>query len=158
RSKKVASHQGNRRPWRDLLAEEALALGYPRGQCRTGVTGGSMDVRHDDETIHEALRQTPYGPRHGNTEARVPYWVYQDEANRKREQQRVFEGATWNFVCLEDDIPNKGDYRTNHVGTMPVIVVRGPEGEINCFENRCAHRGSLIAFDDGGNVQNNFKC
>lgn len=90
--------------------------------------------------------------------ARVPYWVYQDEANYKRELQRVFEGATWNFVCLEADIPNKGDYRTNVVGAMPVIVVRGADGAINCFENRCAHRGALIAFDDGGNVQNNFKC
>ena len=72
--------------------------------------------------------------------------------------QRLFEGATWNFVCLEADIPNKGDYRTNTSATMPVIVVRDADGSINCFENRCAHRGALIAFDDGGNVQNNFKC
>src|SRR5881394_3762324 len=41
---------------------------------------------------------------------------------------------------------------------MPVIVVRDADGSIKCFENRCAHRGSLIAFDDGGNVQNQFKC
>jgi phenylpropionate dioxygenase-like ring-hydroxylating dioxygenase large terminal subunit len=39
-----------------------------------------------------------------------------------------------------------------------VIVVRDADGSINCFENRCAHRGALIAFDDSGNVQNNFKC
>lgn len=90
--------------------------------------------------------------------ARVPYWIYQDEANYGREMQRLFQGPTWNFVCLEADIPDKGDYRTNHVGAMPVIVVRGPDGAINCFENRCAHRGALIAFDDGGNVQNKFKC
>jgi phenylpropionate dioxygenase-like ring-hydroxylating dioxygenase large terminal subunit len=89
---------------------------------------------------------------------RVPYWVYQDQTNYKHEMQRLFEGATWNFVCLEADIPNKGDYRTNTVGAMPVIVVRDADGAINCFENRCAHRGALIAFDDGGNVQNNFKC
>jgi anthranilate 1,2-dioxygenase large subunit/terephthalate 1,2-dioxygenase oxygenase component alpha subunit len=36
--------------------------------------------------------------------------------------------------------------------------VRDADGSINCFENRCAHRGALIAFDDGGNVQNQFKC
>jgi anthranilate 1,2-dioxygenase large subunit/terephthalate 1,2-dioxygenase oxygenase component alpha subunit len=115
-----------------------------------------MDVRH--ETILDAQRSTSHGPWPEDTEARVPYWVYQDEANYTRELRRVFEGATWNFVCLEADIPNQGDYRTNHVGAMPVIVVRGPDGGINCFENRCAHRGALIAFDDGGNVQNNFKC
>ncbi|MBV8393676.1 MAG: hypothetical protein JOY81_10895, partial [Alphaproteobacteria bacterium] len=44
--------------------------------------------------------------------ARVPYWVYQDEANYQRELQHLFEGRTWNYVCLEADIPNKGDYRT----------------------------------------------
>jgi len=90
--------------------------------------------------------------------ARVPYWIYQDEPNYKREMERLFAGPTWNFVCLEADIPNKGDYRTNQIGEMPVIVVRDTDGRINCFENRCAHRGALIAFDDGGNVQNNFKC
>ena len=116
-----------------------------------------MDIRHD-ETIHEAPRLTPHGPWPRISLARVPYWVYQDEANYKREMQRLFEAATWNFVCLEADIPNKGDYRTNHVGVLPVIVVRDADGAINCFENRCAHRGALIAFDDGGNVQNNFKC
>ncbi|CAN5165235.1 aromatic ring-hydroxylating dioxygenase subunit alpha [soil metagenome] len=107
-----------------------------------------MDVRYNEsETIWPE-----------DSLARVPYWVYQDEANYKREMERLFEAATWNFVCLEADIPNKGDYRTNQVGDMPVIVARDADGAINCFENRCAHRGALIAFDDGGNVQNNFKC
>src|SRR5262245_7698484 len=115
-----------------------------------------MDIRHD-ETIREPVT-TPHGSWPEDSLARVPYWIYRDEANYQREQQRLFEGRSWNFVCLEADIPNKGDYRTNHVGLMPVIAVRGPNGEINCFENRCSHRGSLIAFDDGGNVQNNFKC
>src|SRR5215471_9368483 len=110
-----------------------------------------MDIRHD-ETIHEPVT-TPHGPWPEDSLARVPYWIYRDEANYQREQQRLFEGKTWNFVCLEADIPNKGDYRTNHVGVMPVIAVRGPNGEINCFENRCAHRGSLIAFDLAGNLR-----
>ncbi len=116
-----------------------------------------MDIRHE-ETALDLPGSTPHGPWPEDSLARVPYWVYQDEANYKREMQRLFEAATWNFVCLEADIPDKGDYRTNHVGALPVIVVRDADGSINCFENRCAHRGALIAFDDGGNVQNNFKC
>lgn len=115
-----------------------------------------MDTRIDP-TVHEAAT-TPHGPWPEDSLARVPYWVYQDQENYTREMRRIFEGATWNFVCLEADIPNKGDYRTNQVGGMPVIVVRDADGSINCFENRCAHRGALIAFDDSGNVQNNFKC
>ncbi len=113
-----------------------------------------MDVRHD-EGLKEPV-STGIWPE--ESLARVPYWVYQDEANYRREMERLFEAATWNFVCLEADIPNKGDYRTNHVGIMPVIAVRAADGGINCFENRCSHRGALIAFDDGGNVGNQFRC
>ena len=115
-----------------------------------------MDTRIDP-TVHEAATM-PHGPWPEDSLARVPYWVYQDQDVYRREQERIFESKTWNFVCLEADIADKGDYRTNVVGGMPVIVVRAAEGGINCFENRCAHRGALIAFDDGGNVQNNFKC
>ena len=115
-----------------------------------------MDTRIDP-TVHEAATM-PHGPWPEDSLARVPYWVYQDQDVYHREQERIFESKTWNFVCLEVDIADKGDYRTNVVGGMPVIVVRAAEGGINCFENRCAHRGALIAFDDGGNVQNNFKC
>jgi phenylpropionate dioxygenase-like ring-hydroxylating dioxygenase large terminal subunit len=114
-----------------------------------------MDIRHA-EGIEQAA--TSNGPWPEGSLARVPYWVYQDEANYQRELRRLFEGATWNFVCFEADIPNKGDYRTSHIGILPVIVVRDADRRVNCFENRCAHRGALIAFDDGGNVQNNFKC
>jgi len=100
----------------------------------------------------------PAGAWPDDSVARVPYWVYQDEANYRREMERLFEGPTWNFVCLEADIPEKGDYRTSLIGAMPVIVVRDADGGINCFENRCAHRGALIAFDEGGKVENQFKC
>ena len=88
----------------------------------------------------------------------APYWAYQDEATYRLEQKRIFEGPVWNFVCLEADVGKAGDYRTTFVGEMPVIVVRGEDGEIYAFENRCAHRGALIALDDGGSNAKNFQC
>src|SRR5689334_22528657 len=90
--------------------------------------------------------------------ARVPYWVYQDEANYRAELRRIFEGPTWSYVCLESDLERPGDYRTTFVGEMPVVVVRGAEGAIHAFENRCAHRGALIALDDGGAAGSHFQC
>jgi anthranilate 1,2-dioxygenase large subunit/terephthalate 1,2-dioxygenase oxygenase component alpha subunit len=100
-------------------------------------------------------------PRHewpGASLARVPYWVYQDEPNYRAELRRIFEGPTWSYVCLESDVEKPGDYRTTFVGEMPVIVVRGAEGEIHAFENRCAHRGALIALDDSGTTGSHFQC
>ena len=88
----------------------------------------------------------------------APYWVYQDEATYRLEQKMIFEGPVWNYLCLEADVTKPGDYRTTFVGEMPVIVVRGEDGEIYAFENRCAHRGALIALDDGGRNAKDFQC
>ncbi|HXH82150.1 MAG TPA: aromatic ring-hydroxylating dioxygenase subunit alpha [Candidatus Tectomicrobia bacterium] len=93
----------------------------------------------------------------GATLARVPYWVYQDAANYEAELRRIFEGPTWSYVGLEADVAAPGDYRTTFVGEMPVIVVRAEDGTIHAFENRCAHRGALIALDDGGTAKH-FQC
>ena len=93
----------------------------------------------------------------GTTLTRVPYWVYQDAGNYRDELRQIFEGPVWNFVCLESDVERPGDFRTTFVGEMPVIVVRGEDGRINAFENRCAHRGALIALDDTGCAKH-FQC
>jgi phenylpropionate dioxygenase-like ring-hydroxylating dioxygenase large terminal subunit len=88
---------------------------------------------------------------------RVPYWVYRDPAVARNEQTQVFEGPGWHYLCLEIDVPETGDYRTTMMGAMPVVVARTEDGEIVAFENRCAHRGSLICLDDGGRVKD-FQC
>lgn len=88
---------------------------------------------------------------------RVPFWVYRDPAVARDEQARVFEGPAWHFLCLEIDVPEVGDYRTTTIGTMPVVVARDESGTIVAFENRCAHRGSLICLEDGGRVKD-FQC
>ena len=89
--------------------------------------------------------------------ARVPYWVYQDEENYRAELRRIFEGPVWNYLCLASDLDRPGAFRTTFVGEMPVIAVRGERDEIHAFENRCAHRGALIALDDAGSVRH-FQC
>jgi anthranilate 1,2-dioxygenase large subunit/terephthalate 1,2-dioxygenase oxygenase component alpha subunit len=88
---------------------------------------------------------------------RIPYWVYQDASVYQTEQNQVFGGPTWNYLCLEAEIPKSGDFRTTFIGEMPVIVVRGNDDEIYSFENRCAHRGALIALEDKGNAED-FTC
>lgn len=88
---------------------------------------------------------------------RIPYRVYQDPEVLRHEQKTVFEGPVWNFLALEAEIPNRGDYRTTFVGSMPVVVVRGEAGAIHAFENRCVHRGALIVLDDAGTAKD-FTC
>ena len=86
------------------------------------------------------------------TYSRVPYQVFQRGDVLAMEQQRVFEGPVWNFLGLEAEVPNGGDFKTTFVGRMPVVVTRDEDGEVYAFENRCAHRGALICLDDFGNA------
>ncbi len=89
--------------------------------------------------------------------ARIPDWVYTSAAIYEREVARIFHGRTWNYVALEAEIPKQGDFKRSFVGPTPVVVARGPDGAINVFENRCAHRGSEFCQDYRGNV-GEFVC
>jgi anthranilate 1,2-dioxygenase large subunit/terephthalate 1,2-dioxygenase oxygenase component alpha subunit len=106
-------------------------------------------------TLHD-MRAQPVPEWEGDV-TRIPYWVYQHPQIGKDEQEKIYAGPTWNYLCLEAEVPHKGDFRTTFIGEMPVIVVRGNDEEIYAFENRCAHRGALIALEDGGNAED-FTC
>jgi phenylpropionate dioxygenase-like ring-hydroxylating dioxygenase large terminal subunit len=95
--------------------------------------------------------QSRVWPAEGLT--RVPYWVYQDESIYAREQERIYRGTTWNFLGLEAELPKAGDFKTTFVGDMPVVVTRDEKGALNCFENRCAHRGALLCLKGRGNLK-----
>ena len=72
----------------------------------------------------------------------IPDWVYTDETIYAREVERIFHGATWNYVALEAEIPSAGDYIRSNVGPTPVVVARTEDGSITVVENRCMHRAA----------------
>ncbi len=89
-------------------------------------------------------------PKEGNS--RVPYRMFTDPEIYKAELDRVFLGPTWQFLCLADELPNPGDYKTTFLGETPVIVTRGEDGLIHAMVNRCAHRGNLVCLKRQGNA------
>src|SRR4051794_24780235 len=54
----------------------------------------------------------------------IPDWVYTSQPLYDREMDRIFQGDTWNFVALEAEIPNTGDYKRGYVGSVPVVIAR----------------------------------
>jgi anthranilate 1,2-dioxygenase large subunit len=88
---------------------------------------------------------------------RVPFWIFQDRDIYAAEQQRIFQGPSWNYLCLAVEVKNTGDFVTTFVGDTSVIVARDTDGELYAFENRCAHRGALIALESRGNTKD-FTC
>jgi len=88
---------------------------------------------------------------------RVPYQVYLDPDLYALEQELIFQGPTWNFLCLEAEIPNPGDYKLTYVGDAPVVVVRKSDGGVSAVLNRCAHKGAVLCFKLRGNITE-FNC
>ena len=83
----------------------------------------------------------------------MPFRLYMDDDVRAAEQARLFQGPVWQFLCLADEVPNVGDYKTTYAGETPVIVTRSEDGGLNAFENRCVHKGALVCLGDRGNAK-----
>jgi anthranilate 1,2-dioxygenase large subunit len=84
--------------------------------------------------------------------SRVPYRLYHDPEAYQREQEQIFRGPTWNFLGLEAEVPNPGDFQTTYVGNTPIIVNRDANGRIYALVNRCAHRGAMVRREMSGNA------
>src|SRR3954469_4402539 len=85
-----------------------------------------------------------------NALSEVPFRVYTDPEQYRLEQEQIFKGPTWSYLCLTAEIPEPGDWVATTVGEVAVVVARGPDGEINAFVNRCAHRGNLLCLTEKG--------
>ncbi len=90
--------------------------------------------------------------RHGDY-SHIPFWVYSDAANYQAELRDIYKGPVWNYLCLAAELPGNGDYKTTKIGETPVLVVRGEDGVVRGFLNRCAHRGALLCLEPRGSVK-----
>ena len=105
------------------------------------------------KTLHAETAARTW-PKEGPT--RVPFWVYTDPDVFAREMDVFFYGDTWNYVALDCEIPDVGSYKRSWVGERQVIVVRDKDG-IKVLENRCAHRGARVCWQNHGKVDS-FTC
>ena len=76
--------------------------------------------------------------------ARVPFRVFSDAEIYALEQDKIFKGPIWNFLCMEVDVAKPGDVRTTWVGETPVVVTHDQDGKLHAMINRCAHKGALV--------------
>ncbi len=90
-------------------------------------------------------------PEEGYT--RAPYWAYTDPEIYIQEQARIFRGPVWNYVGLEAEVPNPGDYKTTFIGDTPVVMTRAEDGSLHAMVNRCAHRGNMVCREPFGSAK-----
>ena len=87
---------------------------------------------------------------------RIHASLYTDPRIFADEMERIFHRG-WVFVGHASEIPRAGDYVTRRLGAQPVIMVRGREGQVSVFVNRCRHRGTMLCPAERGHART-FAC
>jgi choline monooxygenase len=77
-------------------------------------------------------------PAHFYTDARMPAW----------ERRAIFDRA-WQLIAHTSRLRNAGDHVVCDFAGLPVLAVRGEDGELRAFHNVCRHRAGPIAQCDG---------
>src|SRR5918996_2224774 len=87
--------------------------------------------------------------------ASLPWNWYSDPAVYRLEQERIFRRA-WQYVAHAALLPEPGSFLARRAGDVPVLVVRGRDGELRAFLNVCRHRGSLLV--EGAGTRAAIQC
>ncbi|MGH9054566.1 MAG: aromatic ring-hydroxylating oxygenase subunit alpha [Acidimicrobiales bacterium] len=87
---------------------------------------------------------------------RVHGSLYTDPAIWEDELRRIWY-RTWVFVGHESEVPDAGDFVAKSIGPQPVIMMRGRDGVLRLFLNRCPHRANTVCEAERGNA-NALKC
>ncbi len=73
------------------------------------------------------------------------------------EMERLWHRA-WIYVGHDSQVPKTGDYHTAEIAGQPLVMIRGPDGEVRVLYNRCAHKGAKIVSAASGNCPGVLRC
>jgi phenylpropionate dioxygenase-like ring-hydroxylating dioxygenase large terminal subunit len=88
--------------------------------------------------------------------SRIHGSLYRDPAVFQRELEAIWY-KVWVYIGHDSEIPTPGDFVRRQIGLQPVIMVRGQDGAIRVFFNRCRHRANMLCHVDRGNAET-FTC
>lgn len=78
----------------------------------------------------------------------MPVDCYTSPEFYQREIEQIFMKC-WNCIGREDFIKKPGDYYTQSLVGMSLIIMRGNDNKIRAFVNSCRHRGAKLLEGDG---------
>lgn len=82
----------------------------------------------------------------------IPTERHTSEEFHALEQEHLWP-KTWVIAGRAEDVPNPGDYFTFSDLGVPLLIVRGTDGQIRCFYNTCQHRGAPVVRDERGSAR-----
>lgn len=84
--------------------------------------------------------------------SRIHGSLYRDPAVFEREFDQIWH-KVWVFVGHDSEVPAPGDFMRRQIGRQPVLMVRGKDGQLKIFFNRCRHRGNMLCHVERGNAE-----
>lgn len=78
--------------------------------------------------------------------------VYTDPSRHALERQKLFR-ETPVLACLSGDVPKPGSYRLFDETGVPIVIVRGQDGQLRAFLNICTHRGARLVREREGTAK-----
>ncbi|MET3180820.1 UNVERIFIED_ORG: phenylpropionate dioxygenase-like ring-hydroxylating dioxygenase large terminal subunit [Variovorax guangxiensis] len=93
--------------------------------------------------VRRALALIAAGGSERGEPAVSPVTRYLDPARHELEVERIFRRYPL-ALCPSASLANAGDSFAIDVAGMPLLFVRGQDGEVNGFVNACRHRGARL--------------
>ena len=85
----------------------------------------------------------------------LPTRWYADPAIFQAELERIHRRA-WHFATHVGDLKEPGDVYVRNIAGVPIVLVRGTDGEVRGFINICRHRGHPVVMSSGN--QPRLRC
>jgi len=82
----------------------------------------------------------------------IPIDAYCDPDRYAREVDRIFKHLPL-ALALSIELPEPGSYRAMNVLGVPVLIVRGSDGQARAFLNACRHRGARVCEPGAGRTR-----
>ncbi len=124
---------------------------------RTGRSSGvsfTELLAADSHPVDDLLRdESRAGLTDGNT--RVPASFYTSQEFHALEVEKLWS-KVWQLACLEEEIPDVGDYHVYEIAELSFLIVRTADG-IKAYRNACLHRGRLLRERHGSGAKN-LRC
>jgi carnitine monooxygenase subunit len=83
---------------------------------------------------------------------RVPASIYTDPARFEQEVAMIFRRLPL-VVTASAELKNNGDYKAITLAGVPILAVRGDDGQMRVFLNACSHRGANVAVPGCGQAK-----
>jgi phenylpropionate dioxygenase-like ring-hydroxylating dioxygenase large terminal subunit len=90
------------------------------------------------------------------SQMRIPLSAYTDESRFASERRAVFLESPI-AIALSLEVPEPGDFQTQTVMGVPLLITRDRDARVHCFINVCRHRGAKVCQQEKGH-QTRFSC